>query len=187
MIRRLINKTNESSELLKEDLNKNGKILSGTLSDKNRSFNALDFYYILCRAFNQSLIKGWKFQMLVVILSILAGLFLVILYPSDMGTDTGCPVHDIDLTNISSIDQRVLDAITGNEQKFQQNIKYLFIIMTFIHAIVIALLSSDFSSGFSVSSMLQQYYDVMLIKLFKFFRYFLMNTGITGIQLDHII
>ena len=47
---------------------------------------------------------------------------MLYLFPNDIGTDPGCTEEKIDLRNISLINQRILDTLSGKEQKFQQNI-----------------------------------------------------------------
>ena len=69
---------------------------------------------------------------------------MLYLFPNDIGTDAGCTQDHIDLTNISSINQRILDALIGNEQKYQQNIKYLFlniILISFLNMIQVCYFS----------------------------------------------
>ena len=70
---------------------------------------------------------------------------MLYLFPNDIGTDPGCTQERIDLRNISLINQRILDVITGNEQKFQQNIKFIFFIILCIIGFILYTLLPNYS------------------------------------------
>lgn len=87
------------------------------------------------RTINNEFFGGWKIQFGFTLTTLLCILMVIYMLPNDIGSDPGCTQEVIDLRNISLINQRILDALTGNEQKFQQNIKYILFISIFIYCL----------------------------------------------------
>ena len=134
LVNKLVNKTFDSS--CKEEIWTNqGKIIKRSFTQKNKAFSFNDLLILFRRTIKNEIIGGWKVQ-LGFIISILLGVLLILyLFPNDIGDDPGCPQEVIDLKNISLINQRILDALIGNEQKFQQNIKYSFFIFVIFYCL----------------------------------------------------
>ena len=121
------------------------KLHNKNLYQENKSFKLTDMMILLRRTAKNELIGGWKIQLSCLFFYILTVLIMLYLYPNDIGTDPGCTEETIDLRNISLINQRILDVILGNEQKFQQNTKFIFILMFIIYFFNIIQLSYSFS------------------------------------------
>ena len=148
---KLVKKTFEDSISLEESWMKDSKLLKKNFSHINKLFNLYDLLILLRRTARNELIGGWKIQF-GFILSYCLSLFLMLyLFPNDIGTDPGCTEENIDLRNISLINQRILDALSGKEQKFQQNIKFNFFIIVIIHAFNVIQLCYTFSCENQVS------------------------------------
>ena len=134
LVNKLVSKTFDSS--CKEELWTNqGKIIKGSFTQKSKAFSFNDLLILLRRTIKNEIIGGWKIQLGFIISILLGVLLMLYLFPNDIGTDPGCPQEVIDLKNISLINQRILDALIGNEQKFQQNIKYSFFIVIFFYCL----------------------------------------------------
>ena len=134
LVNKLVNKTFDSS--CKEELWTNqGKIIKGSFTQKSKAFSFNDLLILLRRTIKNEIIGGWKIQLGFIIFVLLGVLLMLYLFPNDIGTDPGCPQEVIDLKNISLINQRILDALIGNEQKFQQNIKYSFFIFVIFYCL----------------------------------------------------
>ena len=132
LVNKLVNKTFDSS--CKEELWTNqGKIIKGSFTQKSKAFSFNDLLIFLRRTIKNELIGGWILQLGFIISLLMGVLMMLYLFPNDIGADPGCPQEVIDLRNISSINQRILDALIGNEQKFQQNIKYNFFILMIVY------------------------------------------------------
>ena len=140
LVNKLVNKTFDSS--CKEELWTNqGKIIKGSFTQKSKAFSFNDLLILLRRTIKNEIIGGWKIQLGFIISILLGVLLMLYLFPNDIGADPGCPQEVIDLRNISSINQRILDVIMGNEQKFQQNIKLIHISMLIIYFLNVIQLS----------------------------------------------
>ena len=134
LVNKLVNKTLDSSSEEEIWINE-GKILKGSFTQKNKAFSFNDLLVLLRRTIKNELIGGWIIQLGFIISLLLGVLVMLYLFPNDIGTDPGCPQDVIDLKNISLINQRILDALIGNEQKFQQNLKYSFFIFMIIYCL----------------------------------------------------
>ena len=132
---------------------KDCKLLS-KIAVKNKSFNFFDVIILLRRTARDKLIGEWKIEFGFLICYFLSIILILYLFPNDIGTDPGCTEERIDLTNISLINERILSVITGNEQKFQQNIKFIFIIILIISSFNIIQLAYMFSYNNKVSIIL---------------------------------
>ena len=121
---------------------------------KNKSFNFFDVIILLRRTARDKLIGEWKIEFGFLICYLLSIILILYLFPNDIGTDPGCTEERIDLTNISLINERILSVITGNEQKFQKNIKFIFIIILIISSFNIIQLAYMFSYDNQVSIIL---------------------------------
>ena len=142
---KLVKKTFENSISSQESWMKHSKLLDKSLPQENKSFNFSDLIILLRRTARNELIGGWQIQFGFII-SYAFGLFLMIyLFPDDIGTDPGCTEERVDIRNISTINQRIIDVITGNEQKFQQNIKFIFFIIIIIQSFDVIQLCYMFS------------------------------------------
>ena len=134
LVNKLVNKTLDSSSEEELWINE-GKILKGSFTQKNKAFSFNDLLVLLRRTIKNDIIGGWKVQLGFIICILFGVLLMLYLFPNDIGTDPGCPQDIIDLRNISLINQRILDALIGNEQKFQQNIKYSFFIFVIFYCL----------------------------------------------------
>ena len=132
---KLIKKTFEDSISSEECWMKDTKLLNKNLFQENKSFNFSDAIILLRRTFRNELIGGWKIQFVFLFVYFISLYVMLYLFPNDIGTDPGCTEERIDLRNISLINQRILDALIGNEQKFQQNIKYSFFIFVIFYCL----------------------------------------------------
>ena len=130
LINNLINQLNNDSQ---EELRTNEGKLVKSFSQKNKLFHFTDLIILFCRTINNELIGGWKIQIAFLINYLLIIFIMFNMFPDDIASDPGCTQERIDLTNISLINQKILDALTGNEQKYQQNIKYYFYVLAVIH------------------------------------------------------
>ena len=129
---KLIKKTFQDSISSEESWMKDTKLLNKNLFQENKSFNFSDAIILLRRTIRNELIGGWKIQFGFLITYFMSLYVILYLFPDDIGTDPGCTEERIDLRNISLINQRILDVLSGNEQKFQQNIKYIFFVFLVI-------------------------------------------------------
>ena len=132
LVNKLIRKTNDNSVLQKELWTNENKQLFKFFSQKTKKFNLTDLMILLRRTMNNELIGGWKVQFGFIFTLLSCILLVLYLLPNDIGLDSGCPQNVIDLKNISLINQRILDVLTGNEQKYQQNIKFNYFITIII-------------------------------------------------------
>ena len=147
----LAEKTFKESISSQESWMKDSKLLKKNLSQKNKSFSFYDVIILLRRTATNELIGGWKIQIAFLISYFLSISIMLYLFPNDIGTDPGCTEERIDLRNISLINQRILDVLNGNQQKFQQNVKYIFFIIIMIYFLDIIQLCYTFSSQNHVS------------------------------------
>ena len=108
---------------------KDSKLQKKSLFRENKWLNCIDVFILLHRTVKNELIGGWKIQIASLICYLLTVFVLLYLFPNDIGSDPGCTEETIDLRNISLINQRIVDVIIGNQQKFQQNIIFMFIMM----------------------------------------------------------
>ena len=131
---KLIKKQFENSTSSQELWLNDSKLLKNSLFHKNKSFNLTDVMILLRRTATNEFIGGWKIQFGFLFFYFLSLFTMICLFPNDIGTDPGCTEETIDLRNISSINQRVLDVIIGNQQKFQQNVKFIFNIIMIIYS-----------------------------------------------------
>ena len=147
---------------------KYGKLQKKSLFQENKSFNWADVLILLRRTAKNELIGGWKIQISSLICYLLTIFALLYLFPNNIGSDPGCTENAIDLRNISSINQRIVDVIMGNQQKFQQNIIFMFVIMYIIYFFNVIQLSYMFSCENQVKII-----DKLIKIIFHFyFRYF---------------
>ena len=129
------------------------------LEHKMVSFSLTDLSILLRRTIKNDLIGGWHLQLTVSICYFCSLILILYLFPNDIGIDAGCTEERIDLRNISLINERILNSFTGKEQKFQQNAKfillimlnlYLFNVILFVYVFLcefqVAILFSNFSS-----------------------------------------
>ena len=163
---KLIKKTFEDSISSEECWIKDTKLLNKNLFQENKSFNFSDAIILLRRTFRNELIGGWKIQFVFLFVYFISLYVMLYLFPNDIGTDPGCTEESIDLRNISLINQRILDAITGNEQKFQQNIKYIFFVFLTIMSVDTIQLCYMFSCQNHVSLYFKKY--ILLICFVQF-------------------
>ena len=142
LVKNLVSKTNDNS-ITQEELwtkdgrelwSKEGKQFKESFSQK-KMFNFNDLLILLHRTINNEFIGGWKIQIGFIFTLLYCILLVLYLLPNDTGSDPGCPQDVIDLKNISLINQRILDALTGNEQKYQQNIKLIYFILVIIYSL----------------------------------------------------
>ena len=125
---------------------KDAKLHNKSFCQENKSFKFTDLMILLRRTAKNELIGGWKIQLSCLFCYLLTILVMHYLFPNDIGTDPGCTEETIDLRNISLINQRILDAIMGNEQKFQQNTKFIFISIFIIYFFNVIQLSYSFTN-----------------------------------------
>ena len=130
LIKQQFENTISSEELWLKD----SKLLKKNLFHKNKSFNLTDVIILLRRTATNQFIGGWKIQFGFLFFYFLSLFTMLCLFPNDIGTDPGCTEETIDLRNISLINQRILDVIIGNEQKFQQNAKFIFNVIMIIYS-----------------------------------------------------
>ena len=135
LVNKLVNKTLDSSSN-EEQWTNEGKILKGSFTQKNKAFSFNDLLVLLRRTIKNDIIGGWRVQLGFIICILFGVLLMLYLFPNDIGTDPGCPQDIIDLRNISLINQRILDALIGNEQKFQQNLKYSYFILVIFYCLI---------------------------------------------------
>ena len=143
--------------------------LLNKLNVKNKSLNFFDVIILLRRIAKDKLIGEWKTEFGFLICYLLSIILILYLFPNDIGTDPGCTEEKFDLRNISLINERILDVLTGNEQKFHQNIKFIFIIILTISSFNVIQLAHMFSYDNQVSIILIKN---LFIFLNFFFRYF---------------
>ena len=148
---KLISDNFEKSKNLQESWMSDCKLLKNNLFESKKSFNLSDLMIILRRTARNELIGGWKIQIGFLMFYYITIFGMLYLFPNDIGTDPGCTQERIDLRNISLINQRILDVITGNEQKFQQNIKFIFFIILCIYCYDVIQLCYTFSCRNQVS------------------------------------
>ena len=129
LFNKLISKTRNYLVLQEELRISKGDLLKRNFYKKNKQFSLIDLLTLLRRSINNELIGGWKVESTFLMTLIFYVFLMINIFPNDIGTDPGCTQDAIDLKNISSINQRILDALTGNEQKYQQNIKYNYFIV----------------------------------------------------------
>ena len=129
---------------------KDSKLLNH-LPQEIRLFNFTDLTTILRRTAKNDLIGGWKIQLTALICYTMSLLLILYLFPNDIGTDPGCAQERVDITNISLINQRILDSFIGKEQMFQQNIKFIFIVMLIIYLFNVLLLTYAFLAEVQVT------------------------------------
>ena len=132
LIDNLLNKMN-ANLVSQIELWKNEGNLLERFYQKKKTFSLTDLMILLRRTINNELIGGWKLELAFLINYFLIIFIMLNLYPDDIASDSGCIQEVTDLQNISSINQKILDAIIGNEQKCQQNIKFYFYIMDVIY------------------------------------------------------
>ena len=147
LIDNLLNKTNDNLVSQIELWKNEGKSLV-RFNQKKKNFSLTDLLILLRRTINNELIGGWKLELAFLINYFLIIFIMLNLYPDDIASDPGCTQKVIDIQNISSINQKILDALTGNEQKYQQNIKFYFYIMDVIY--LINMIQSSYSYGAKV-------------------------------------
>ena len=149
---------------------KYSKSQNKNLFQENKSFNWTDVLILLRRTAKNELIGGWKIQISSLICYLLTVFVLLYLFPNDIGSDLGCTESIIDLRNISSINQRIMDVIMGNQQKFQQNIIFMFIIMYIIYFFNTIQLSYTFSYENQVKiidKLIKNYFLFFILDIFK--------------------
>lgn len=135
LVNNLVAKTIDDSISQEELWTKFGKLIKASFTQKTKTFNSTDLIILLRRTINNEFFGGWKIQFGFTLTTLLCILMVIYMLPNDIGSDPGCTQDSIDLRNISLINQRILDALTGNEQKFQQNIKYILFISIFIYCL----------------------------------------------------
>ena len=158
LINNLVRKSVDDTNSLEKSLMKEGKLINGNSNKMKKSFSLTDFMIVLRRTARNQLIGGWKMQIGFIFAYFFGSFLMCFLFPNDIGTDPGCPVKVVDLTNISLIDQRILDVLMGNEQKFQQNVKYYF----FMNIIFLSLNLIQVCHSFSQEN---QVFDFFKIKI----------------------
>ena len=117
-------------------------------------FNFTDLIILLQRTIKNDLIGGWNIQLTALICYAISLLLMLYLFPNNIGTDPGCTQERVDITNISLINQRILDSLIGNEQMFQQNIKFIFIVMLIIYFFNVLLMAYMFLAEIQVTILL---------------------------------
>ena len=135
LVNNLVAKTIDDSISQEESWTKFDKLIKTNFTQKTKMFNFTDLMILLRRTINNEFVGEWKIQFGFTLATLFCIFMVIYVLPNDMGSDPGCTQQVIDLRNISSINQRILDALIGNQQKFQQNIKYIFFISIFIYCL----------------------------------------------------
>ena len=130
----LVSKTNDNSIIQKELCTKFGELIKASFSQKKK-FSLNDLLILLRRTINNEFIGGWKIQFGFIFVLLFCILLVLYLLPNDIGSDPGCPLDVIELANISLINQRILDALTGDQQKYQQNIRFIYFVLVVIYSL----------------------------------------------------
>ena len=130
---KLVDEMFNDSILSNESFIKDSKLLKNSHPQEIKSFNLTDVLILLRRTARNELIGGWRTQIALLICYSLSLITMIYLFPNDIGSDPGCTEERTDLRNISLVNQRILDVLIGNEQKYQQNIKFIFLIILVIY------------------------------------------------------
>ena len=142
----LVELTRQNQRNIINNCKLNMEIANEAMKMKQRSFNFTDFYYILCRSFKSTIIRGWKLEFIKAFCLFCGPLFMMMLFPNDIGLDPSCPIDVLNDFNISEITDQVYDAINGKRSNGEMNVNYmivLFLYFGFIYVMSVALIFTD--------------------------------------------
>ena len=137
----------------------NGEIANESLNMNNRSFNLTDFYYILLRSFKNSIIRGWKLEVLKAFCLFCGVIIGIILYPNDIGSDPSCSIDILNEFNISQITDQLFDFINGKRSNGELNVTYLLYINFCFGFIYMVSLTFLFPTEIKVNLLIQKTND----------------------------
>ena len=142
----LVELTRQNQENIINSCKLNGEIINEAMKMKQRSFNFTDFYYILCRSFKSSIIRGWKLEFMKAFCLFFGALLIIMLYPNDIGLDPSCPIDVLNDFNLTEITNQVYDAINGRRTNGEMNVNYMIVLCMyfgFIYMVSVAFLFTD--------------------------------------------
>ena len=135
--------TNDHQKNLHLNCILNGENKRETIKPNNKSFNFMDFYYLLSRSFKNSVIRGWKLELIKAFCLMIGLLFLIILYPNDVGSDPSCPIDITSDVNLTETTNRIYDFANGKKKDAELNVAYLVLLIFyfgFVYGISISFL-----------------------------------------------
>ena len=142
----LVELTRQNQENIINNCKLNGEIINEAMKMKQRSFNFTDFYYILCRSFKSTIIRGWKLEFIKAFCLFFGVLISIMLYPNDIGLDPSCPIDVLNDFNLTEITDQVYDAINGRRTNGEMNVNYMIVLCMyfgFIYMVSVAFLFTD--------------------------------------------
>ena len=145
-MKNLVELTRQNQQNIINNCKLNGEIANEAMKMKQRSFNLTDFYYILCRSFKSSIMRGWKLEFIKAFCLFFGALFTIMLFPNDIGSDPSCPINVLNDFNLSEITDQVYDAINGKRSNGEMNVNYisaLFLYFGFIYIMSVTLIFTD--------------------------------------------
>lgn len=158
-----------------ENLIENGQVMNEKRITNNRKLNCIDFYYILCRIMKSSIMREWDLLLLKVLCLFWIELFIIAIYPNDIGSDPLCPIDLSNEVNITQITELVFDTLNGKRSKGEFNVSYLMVLIYYFGIIYYFALEIFVSNDIQVSN--YQMNKMNFIQLILF-RYSSLNTVI---------
>ena len=147
----LVELTRQNQQIIINNCKLNGEIANEAMKMKQRSFNFTDFYYILCRSFKSSIMRGWKLEFIKAFCLFFGALLTIMLFPNDIGSDPSCPINVLNDFNLSEITDQVYDAINGKRSNGEMNVNYLIVLFLYFGFIYIMSVTLVFTDEIKVS------------------------------------
>lgn len=145
-----LTKLNQSNII--ENVIANGQVMNEKRITNNRKFNLKDFYYILCRTMKSSIIRKWNLLLFKVFCLFCIELFIIAIYPNDIGSDPLCPIDLSNQVNVTQITELIFDAVNGKISKGHFNVSYLMVLIYYFGIVYYFALDIFISNDIQVSN-----------------------------------